>query len=61
MQQQLRFLENSTKHSDNKKELILEMSLELMCRAWKNNQILVAKFRFATAENELSEAFLVNW
>ena len=28
-----------------------------MCRAWKNNQRLVSKFRFATADNELSEVF----
>ena len=28
-----------------------------MCRAWKSNQLLVTRFRFATAENELSEVF----
>ena len=28
-----------------------------MCRAWKNNQLIVTNFGFATAENELSEVF----
>ena len=46
----------SKRHS-KKKSRIVEIQLEQLCRAWRllQHEPLVAKFRFDTAENDLSE------
>ena len=66
LQELLREEEEETDEVDNCRTL--EMTLRLFCRARKmlQNEHLVAKFCFDTAENELSEvqtilAILMNW